>query len=819
MALVSDPITSSPATKTTHSCSHCSLPVPATRVVAGAETQFCCAGCEAVWQILHECNLEEYYRLRDLYSDNRRGPARVSGKSFEYLDDPEYLRRFSEARTEGLVRVELYLEGVHCVACSWLVEKVLMEQVSANFAQLNLGKAVVEIVFDPAHVKLSQLAHALDRLGYTPHPIIQDSESSLRRNEARRLIARMGIAGASAANIMLLSVSQYAGDFSGIEAGYSALFRWVSLGLALPAITYSAWPFYRGAWNGLRQKMLHMDLPISLGIVAAFLVSVIATIQNRGEVYYDSVSALVFLLLAGRLALQRAGRWAASASENLLALTPKTARRIEDDATREVLLSEVRIDDQLQVLPGDVVPVDGELVSESAWIKEAHLTGEPGAVKRTTGEIIYAGSTIEQQPVVIRATAVGETTRLWGLAQMMRIASSRRAPITALLDRVAGYFVAGVLGLSIATAVLWYFIDPSVALWHAAALMVVTCPCGIALATPIALAMAMGRAARRGLFIRGQDGVERLARVNHVIFDKTGTLTAGNLGIVQMTFAEGVSPEGQESILRCVAALERFSGHAIASAFADVDSTAVEIQSCRVKAGSGIEGTVNGAHYAVGSESYITDFVSTLPDNLQTAAALAKEQGLTQVFVAREHELIAILGLGDAIRATSQKTIETLRGLKFETELLSGDHEQAVARVAAELSIPAFRGHVTPEAKLARVEELEAGGKRVAMIGDGVNDAAALSRATVGISVAGSAEVARDAADVFVAESRGPEAIAELFLLSRRAMRRIRLNLIVSVSYNVVGAALAITGHVNPLVAAILMPASSLTALFIATRK
>ena len=420
---------------------------------------------------------------------------------------------------------------------------------------------------------------------------------------------------------------------------------------------------------------------------------------------------------------------------------------------------------------------------------------------------------------MIRATAVGETTRLWGLAQMMRLAASRRAPITALLDRIAGYFVAGVLSLSIITAVLWYFIDPSVALWHAAALMVVTCPCGIALATPIALAMAMGRAARRGLFIRGQDGVERLANVDHIIFDKTGTLTEGNLGIVQATFVEGVSESDSTDILRSVAALERFSGHAIASAFTHFETTAVAIGDCRVKAGSGIEGVVDGTRYAVGSASFISDFVTDMPPPLQKAAQSALQRGLTVVYVSREHTLVSVLGLGDAIRPTARDTVARLHQRAFEIELLSGDHEQAVARVANELAIPQYRGHVTPEAKLARVAELEASGKRVAMIGDGVNDAAALSSATVGISVAGAAEVARDAADVFIAQSRGPEAIAELFQYSRRALRRIRLNLIVSVSYNVVGAVLAMTGHVSPLIAAILMPASSLTAIFIATRE
>jgi Cu2+-exporting ATPase len=793
--------------------------VPDARVVDGSEAQFCCAGCEAVWRILHECQLDEYYRLREEFTEGKRVPAKVTGKSFEYLDDPEYLKRFAEARAEGAVHVELYLDGVHCVACSWLVEKVLMERAGAQYAQLNLGKSVVEIVFSPRDVRLSRIAQTLDRIGYTPHPIIQDSDSAARRWESKRLIARLGIAGASAANIMLLAISQYAGDVSGIEPGYSALFRWISFGLAIPAVTYSAWPFYRGAWNGLKQRMLHMDLPISLGILAASAMSIAATIQNRGDVYYDSVSALIFLLLAGRLILQRASRWAASASENLLALTSKTAKRIQSDGVREVLLTEIRFGDLIQVLPGEVVPVDGVLESDVAWIGEAHLTGEPGAVKRHHGEEIFAGSTVEQSPLELKTTAVGETTRLWGLAQMMREASARRAPITMVMDRIAGYFVATVITLATATALIWMFIDPSRALWNAAALMVVTCPCALGLATPVALGMAMGRAARRGLFVRGQDGIERLARVRHVIFDKTGTLTHGFLNVVSATYANDLDSALQDEILDAVAALESQSGHAIASAFRDIDTQRQVVREVSVTAGAGVQGLVNSEHFAVGSAPYVSDFVTEMPSRLQLAAQETAERGLTVVYVARNRQVVTVYGLGDSVHPEAKDAVIAVRRAGMTVELLSGDHTQAVARIAEELNIIDFHGCVTPEEKLAHIEQLENQGIRAAMIGDGVNDAAALSLATVGISVAGAAEVARDAADVFISTARGPEAIAELFQLSRRAFRRLRLNLGIAVGYNLFGAALAMTGHVGPLVAAILMPVSSLTVLFIATRR
>ncbi|MBU0509121.1 heavy metal translocating P-type ATPase [bacterium] len=799
-------------------CAHCGLPVPRTRIVSEAERQFCCAGCEAVYRIVHECNLEDYYRLRKEYGERSTAPAKVTGKSFEYLDDPDYLKRLGQPRTAGGWLVRFYLDGVHCIACGWLVEKVLLEIEGARFAHLDLGKSVVEIVFNPVEIKLSALARALDRLGYTPHPIMERGEATARRRETRSLLTRLGVAGAAAGNIMLLAVSQYAGDVTGIEREFSALFRWVSLALALPAVLYSAYPFYRGAWNGFRRGVLHMDVPISLGILVAFAISLAATVQNRGEVYYDTVSMLIFLLLAGRLVLQRAGRWAADAGESLLAITPRSVRRIESEGVCEVLLSEIEHGDRLQVLPGDTIPVDGTLDGERAWISEAHLTGEPGAVERKRGETLFAGSVVERAPLEMIATATGEATELSRLAEMVRQASARRAPITGVMDRIASYFVAAVLSLAALTIVVWLFIDPTRALWNAAALMVVACPCALGLATPMALGMAMGRAARRGIFIRGQDGVERLASVNHVILDKTGTLTEGRLTIVREKFAASIADEDAFAIRRAVAALEKYSGHAIATAFEQIATDNMEIEECRVIAGAGIEGRVSAREYLVGTEGFIADRVTYMPDALLKFAAEYAQAGNTLVWIARDREALAVLGLGDRIRDGALAAIEELRRTRLEIELLSGDHPQAVAAVAQELGVTEFRGRVRPEDKLARVEELIGQGKRVAMIGDGVNDAAALSRAGVGISASGSAEVARDAADVFLSSSRGPLSIAETLRLSRRAMRVIRVNLVIALLYNLVGATLAITGQVGPLVAAILMPLSSLTVVLIASR-
>lgn len=799
-------------------CAHCGLPVPAARISAGAQNQFCCAGCAAVWKILHECELDDYYRLRDTLGNGKRTPARVSGKSFDYLDDPAFLERFGEPLRAGGFRVRFYLDGVHCIACGWLVERVLTERTAARFAALDLGKAVVEIVFSPAEVKLSMLAAALDRIGYTPHPLTEHSGAAAVRRETRSLLARLGIAVASTMNIMLLAVSQYAGDATGIEPGFSSLFRWVSLGLAVPAVLYSAYPYYRSAISGLCRGILHIDLPISLGIVAAFAVSVAATLTGRGDVYYDSVTMLIALLLAGRLVLQRATRWAANASESLLSLVPRTARRIADGSVQEIVLTDVRVGDHLRVLPGETVPVDGTLVGESAWLAEAHLTGESAAVRRFNGDLVNAGSAVVRAPVEIEAAAVGETTRLARLAEMMRTAGLRRAPVTAFLDRIAGRFVVAVLTLALATLLIWLKLDPDRALWNAAALLIVACPCALGLATPVAMGMAMGRAARRGIYIRGQDGVQRLAEIDHVVLDKTGTLTEGKMTIVHSEFAAGVDEQEREHVLSAAGELECVSGHVIATAFQDISPLNPAVENYRVVSGAGVEGTVNGRTFVIGTESLIAERVAHLPPELTNAAQAAVEQGWSPVWIARDGVAVAVLALGDGLHPDAPVAVHRLQAMGFSVELLSGDRPGIADRIAARLGIERSAGGQTPEAKLARIEQLIASGRRVAMAGDGVNDAAALSRATVGISAAGAAEVARDAADVFIAGGRGPAAIPEAIRLAQRTMRIVRINLFIALAYNLTGAALAMTGHVGPLVAAVLMPLSSLTVLLIAAR-
>lgn len=486
---------------------------------------------------------------------------------------------------------------------------------------------------------------------------------------------------------------------------------------------------------------------------------------------------------------------------------PQRVRREVNGKVEEIALAAADAGDVLLFLPGDVIAVDG-IALQGGWVTEAHLSGESDAVWKEPGAAVFAGSQVVSVPLRLQATAVGAFTRLSQLTEMIRHAASMRAPIVKLHDKIAGYFVGTVLTLAAVTAIIWWNIDPAKMPWNVAALLVITCPCALGLATPVALAIAMGRAAKRGIYIKSADALERASTVRHALLDKTGTLTSGKTELVTAKFAQDLTPCEQDKLMQQVAALESYSTHPVGQALKRLDTSNFDISDVTVHA-QGITGTIAGDKLAIGSRRFMRDMEYV---NGELSASCDGN-----VLVARNGRILACLLVADPISKDAQQAVDALRKRKIAVELLSGDRSAEVTRVAVALGIVSARGDVTPEDKLARVAELEAAGTRTAMFGDGVNDAAALSQATVGVSASEAADVARSAADVFVSR-RGPLAFAELVSLSENTMRTIRRNVVIAICYNALGAGLAMAGLVSPLLAALLMPASSITVLTLAVR-
>ena len=785
-------------------CSHCDLPVPAALVEPEGDEQFCCQGCRTVYAVIREAGLERYYHFRD-DGGAEAVPARTTDKAYTEFDDPTFSELYCRPARDGLVRVELYVEGIHCSACVWLIEKGALGVDGCVEVTLDMPRSRVDLVYDPVRVALGSIARRLDSLGYPVHPPHGARALDARRREDRALITRIAVAGAIAGNVMLMAFALYGGEFAGMEDEYRTLFRWASLVVTAPSVLWAALPFYRGALGALRNRTAHMDLPISVGILTGFGWGVVGTFRSNGEPYFDSITALIFLLLVGRFIQRRMQHAATDAAELLHALAPASARLFSPDGAREVPIQTLTPGDVVEVRASDTVPVDGTVIEGDSVVDGSLLTGESRPVEVTTGGFVHAGTTNLGARLLVRVEKSGASTRIAKLLAGVEETRRRRAPIVVLADRIAGRFVVAALGLALLTLCVWLYLDPARAVDHAVALLVVTCPCALGMATPLAVSVALGRAARRGIFVKGADAIEALARPGLVVFDKTGTLTEGKLELVEW--------EGDESAKSLVLAVEEHSAHPIAAAFlrALAEEPRLGAREVRQTLGGGVHAMVGERRVLVGAPHHVRKLASRVPDWCERSLGRQASLGRTPVLVAVDGEVTALVSFGDPLRPDARACLRELRELGYELCVLSGDHPDVVMALARELGVPLAdaRGGVTPEDKLAYVERALARGP-VFMVGDGVNDAGALSAATVGIAVHGGAEASLAAADAFLTRG-GISPVVELVKGARRTLRVIRRNLAFSLVYNAAGVALAVTGLIGPLIAAIMMPVSSLT--------
>ncbi len=829
-------------------CAHCGLTVPPGLVRADQQLQFCCGGCRRVYELLHELGYQDYYRIRDS-QDVLGRRASLTGRTFEDFDDQSFADDYVTTTGRETRQTRLYLEGVHCAACVWLVEELPQSLDGLVATRLNLASAIATVEWDPSRTSLSKVGQALDSVGYTPHAHRTDDDARIRQGEDRRLVTQLGVAAACAMNIMFLHGALYAGEFHGMEPRFEAFFRWLSFALALPVMLYSARPFYRAAWAGLQRRVPHMDLPIALALTAAFGYSAMSTFSGSGPVYFDSLAALVALLLGARYVQRRAQRAALERAGSLRDIAfAEYARRLDPVATgapgadqaplefqvgREVPLSVLRRGDHVEVRSGELVPVDGKVITGSSSLNNAALTGEADPVAVGPSDDVFAGATNLGARLVVEVSAAGAESRVGALLALVEDAMASRAPIVQTADRLSRVFVMVVLVLAAATGAFWLSTSLGMALEQTVALLVVTCPCALGLATPVAMSVGLARAARAGIFVKHQDAFELLRHVDTILLDKTGTLTEGAPSVTRW--------QGDDRAVELAYALETESSHVVAQAFRRSQQQPVRVarsvSSVNELASEGITGQVDGQELAVGNRTLIDRLGASLSEGLATHAAELLAAGLSPLYVAVDGAVEAVGGVGDPLRQEARSTVAALRKLGVEPRILSGDHEAVVARVAEELGIPQEHalGGLSPEAKRDVVATMVAErnpvrqgsdqpksshparpnsprGGRIVMVGDGVNDAAAMALSDVGIAVYGGAGASIAAADVVLTRP-GLLPLLDVVSGARRLLRVVLRNLLFSLVYNAIGAALAMAGLVGPLLAAILMPISSLTVI------
>jgi P-type Cu2+ transporter len=799
-------------------CYHCGLSIPDGldfRVIIDSQPRaMCCLGCEAVAQSIVDAGLADYYRSREAMPDSPREAAQALIELNLY-DHAAVQESFVRTLGEHERETSLILEGITCSACIWLNEQHLARLPGMVAASINYATRRARVRWDERQLKLSQILAAIAAIGYRAHPYDPRRYETIAGNERRAALWRLFVAGFGAMQVMMYAFPVYVAGDGEMAPEFEQLMRWASLVLTLPVVFYSSAPFFRNAWRDLKLRRAGMDVPVALGVIVGFVASLWATLTASGEVYFDSVSMFVFLLLGGRYLEMQARQRAVSANEALARQTPTLATRLADfPASNEgvaVAAADLAAGDLVLIRPGEVVPADGVVLSGVSSVDESLLTGESLPVARQAGDALTGGATNMDGSLVMRVEHAGEATRLSSILRLMERAASERPRMVELADKVAGQFVLAILLVSLFVAGAWLLVDPAKAIWIAVAVLVVTCPCALSLATPVALTVAQGVLAKRGFLVTRGHALEALTNVDHVIFDKTGTLTLGQLRLVETVALNGVSAN---DCLRWAGGLESVSEHPVARALQEAATTG---ESCRIEdfrnePGLGIEAKVDGVLMRIGRAG----FVSALQSSPAAAPELPSTTG-TDVYLGSARGWLAIFRLSDQLRPDAQGTVKALQEMGVSITILSGDAAASVAAVAEALGIGEFRAGCLPADKLTYIEGLQRRGQVVAMVGDGINDAPVLSKAQVSLAMGGGADLAKVQADCLLLSDR-LSLLIEAMRTARKTLRVVRENLGWSLAYNAVAIPLAALGWVTPWMAGVGMSGSSLLVVLNALR-
>jgi Cu+-exporting ATPase len=746
-------------------------------------------------------------------------------------------------------KVDIPVQGMTCAACQASVQKALQRQPGVVDASVNLMMKNAAVTYDPAVTRPEALVEAIRDTGYEaelPRPeqtAFEEQEARDRANEEEfRNLRRKALAsGAVGVVAMIVSMPLMAsGTHRGpvadpfmrwamesltpaLRAALPWLYRiepailsWSLLALTLGVMAWAGRHFYVRAWSGFRHHSADMNTLVAVGTGAAFLYSALATVApgfflSRGvapDVYYEAVVIIIALILTGNAFEARAKSRTSAALRGLVALQPKTARVLREAQEVDVPVETVKSGDTVAVRPGERIPVDGEVLSGASAVDESMLTGESMPVEKTAGDRVIGGTINRTGAFRYRATTLGADSVLAQIVRLMRDAQGSRAPIQRLADRVSGIFVPVVLSLAIATFVVWYVADGSAvrAFAAAVAVLIIACPCAMGLAVPTAVMVATGKGAELGTLIKGGEALQRAGDVTTVLLDKTGTITEGRPTVTDVIPAPG-APRGADELLRVVAALESSSEHPLADAVVRharernlAFMTPEEFQSVT---GQGVVGVVEGSFVAAGNEGLMADYAAD-PAPLAADAERLTGEGKTPVYVAIDGRLAGLLAVADPLKATTREAVARLKKMGLEVVLLTGDNRRTAEAIAREAGIDRVVAGVLPEGKVAEVRRLQQAGQVVAMVGDGINDAPALSAADLGIAIGTGADVAVEASDVTL--MRGdPRGIASAVELSRRTMRTMRQNLFWAFIYNVIGIPIA-AGVLYPAFGILLSP-------------
>ncbi len=715
--------------------------------------------------------------------------------------------------------IHLLVDGIHCSACVWLIERGLQREPGVLSAEVNLAGKRVHLRWDSRQNKLSDLIRALSRIGYAAVPYDREAAEGVIRKNNRAMLYRLFFAGFAAMNMMWIAIALYAGAN---KDEFRDFFHWMGLVLAAPTLLYSGYPFYRGALGGLRAGHLTMDLPIAIGLSVTFVYSVYVTLSGtlQGEVYFDTVTNLIFVILIGRYLEGMFRQQAVSSTKRLMELQPRVAHVLSDGQEKMTSIRSVLPGDQVLIKPGYAVPVDGVVLSGESAVVEAMLSGESNPQEKRPGDHVTAGTTNTSGTLLVEVTARFQDTALSRIIRLVEEAQASKAPIQRVADRIVPWFVLVTLLCATVTFIFWQSSDFEIALMAATSVLIITCPCALGMATPMSIAVASGLGARHGILVKNGLVLETLSKVTHVVFDKTGTLTEGRMSVARVISADDVDIA---EILVRAAAVERLSEHALGDAIVryaggcNSPASEPQVSGFRATAGKGVTAEVDGATMLLGNANWMTDNHIAIDPGLQQQAQSLEHEAMTCVYVAYRGAHVAVVAIADQLRDGARELVNELAGTGIAMTLLSGDRQPVAEAVARQLGEMAVIAEVLPQDKDQVIRLLQERGEIVAIVGDGINDAPALIRADVGIALGSGTDVSVDSADLVLMHNDLAK-VLQAIKLSRRTLRTIKQNIGLSFIYNIIMVPLAMMARVSPLVAAITMPISSLVVIANAAR-
>ncbi|MDC1210398.1 heavy metal translocating P-type ATPase [Porticoccaceae bacterium] len=812
-------------------CYHCGLEVPQqgdfSLVIQGIRRAMCCPGCAAVAATIFENGLQSFYKFRSAPSSQivENSYSEAQGNPYADWDLEEIQSEYVSHTDQGQLSIRLYIGNITCAACTWLIEQHVGKLPGIDRIAINGTTRRGEIIWTPETLSLSQILRAIKQIGYDASPINQHSTQSPATNESRKLLLRLGVAGLAMMQTGMVAIALYAGSFQGMQVEWQNLLRLISVLFVTPVVFYSAQPFFSSAWRSLKMHHLVMDVPVALAIALAYSASLWATLRGGGEVYFDSITMFSFFLLLGRFAEQRIR------DKNLLLLNrgtllPPVATQIfpqdefsESKAETQVPIKMLSAGDFIRVNAGQIIPCDGVIEEGTSQISEAILTGESKPLTKQVGQTVYGGTVNGANPLMIKVSATGEATSLSSIIKLAERAALDKPQWAMLADRLAGYFIAVLLLIAAVVAIYWWLYEPGRALWITLSVLVVTCPCALSLATPTALTVASNILRTRGFLINRMHVLETLAAIDQVVFDKTGTLTEGNLKLVSVDISDTGADISEQQIVAWAALLERGSEHPIALALRNNSRLQSQMAATVIEqyfiTGSGVRGRIGADTFYLGRPAWVCE-MAELKELTVNHSENSRNQCI-QIALARRGEWLGTLSFSDQLRPTAVAAVNQLRDRGLKVSLLSGDPSPGAAQIVKPLRLDAYQLSLQPQQKLAAVCDLQQHGKRVLMVGDGINDVPVLQAADVSVALGQASDLSQIHADVTLL-SGDLRALPEAIATATQTRRIIKQNILWAIGYNLVALPLAAAGYVPPWAAAIGMSGSSLLVMLNALR-